>query len=129
MSQTHIGYTYWQEPKENKMPEIASYQASEKGELGIAIPGDSTYFPQQTTLKLLPFDRSHPENQLTLFNRGKSAVDFKVKKIPGWLTVDQKKDEFKEEQILRFALAANKLPSKKNRSQGGNHRKRENGHY
>ncbi|MEO2127151.1 MAG: glycosyl hydrolase 115 family protein [Christiangramia sp.] len=113
MSQTHIGYTYWQEPKENKMPEIASYQASEKGELGIAIPGDSTYFPQQTTLKLLPFDRSHPENQLTLFNRGKSAVDFKVKKIPGWLTVDQKKGEFKEEQILRFALAANKLPSKK----------------
>lgn len=81
MSQTHIGYTYWQEPKENKMPEIASYQASEKGELGIAIPGDSTYFPQQTTLKLLPFDRSHPENQLTLFNRGKSAVDFKVKKF------------------------------------------------
>ena len=43
MSQTHIGYTNWQEPKTNVIPETKTITSANKSEAGIAIDGSEKY--------------------------------------------------------------------------------------
>ncbi|HAY05533.1 MAG TPA: glycosyl hydrolase, partial [Hyphomonas sp.] len=40
MSQTHIGYTYWQQPDNQVMPAVERPEVSKKARLGVAVEGD-----------------------------------------------------------------------------------------
>ncbi|WP_442844938.1 glycosyl hydrolase 115 family protein [Leeuwenhoekiella sp. H156] len=111
MDQTHIGYTYWQEPRQNVIPETKQIEIPQEGHLGISIAGTEAYFPKDQVLNVLPFDQSHQHQQLTLFNTGKEEVDYKIKKLPKWLKVDQKKGAVKTEEQLTLSLIPGKLPA------------------
>ena len=39
MDQTHIGYTYWQQPNKNSMPKVETIVVKQSAEMGIAIEG------------------------------------------------------------------------------------------
>lgn len=41
MSQTHIGYTYWQQPEEQVMPAVELPDVPAKGAVGVAVEGDT----------------------------------------------------------------------------------------
>ena len=111
MSQTHIGYTYWQQPDKNKMPPVETVEIPEKGSLGIATAGTDFFYPSNQTLTILPFDDYHTEQTFTLFNRGKNAFRFNLHKIPDWLSVSKKKGKVIDEEIITVRLKEGELPA------------------
>ena len=36
MDQTHIGYTYWQQPDQNNMPEVKNINLPQAADMGVA---------------------------------------------------------------------------------------------
>ncbi|RXG12017.1 glycosyl hydrolase family 67 [Leeuwenhoekiella aestuarii] len=110
MDQTHIGYTYWQEPRQNTIPETETIKIPQTGKLGIATSGTTDFYPNVNTLEVLPFDQSHTVQQITLFNTGVDELDFKLNKLPKWLSANLKKGSFSEEQVIELKLNPKKLP-------------------
>ncbi len=45
MDQTHIGYTYWQQPEMNVMPEVKKIEVPLPAEMGVAIEGSLNWWP------------------------------------------------------------------------------------
>jgi hypothetical protein len=52
MDQTHIGYTYWQQPPVDKMPEVKRIEVSEKGALGVAIEASTGAWPMSQQMAI-----------------------------------------------------------------------------
>ena len=40
MSQTHIGYTGWQQPEQDVMPEVRTIDLPERAAMGVAVEGE-----------------------------------------------------------------------------------------
>lgn len=58
MDQTHIGYTYWQQPPVNKMPDVIRLAPSSIRPWGVSVEGSSDCWPRDSTAATLPvFDR------------------------------------------------------------------------
>src|SRR5450432_1791414 len=54
MDQTHIGYTYWQQPEKNVMPKTEYIQLPQTAEMGLAIEGSASWWPKDTSQAMLP---------------------------------------------------------------------------
>ena len=86
MDQTHIGYTYWQQPVRNAMPAVQEIQIPARGEMGIAIEGSEASWPDGIGAPTLPalsvYDsqpRSHRHLQpgkagVRVFGQGRRSV-------------------------------------------------------
>ena len=46
MDQTHIGYTYWQQPVRNAMPAVQEIQVPAPAEMGVSIEGSEASWPE-----------------------------------------------------------------------------------
>lgn len=91
MSQTHIGYTYWQQPDQNNIPETKTIEVPEQASMGVAIDGSTEWWPVSTRIAALPtFDSFNNQSyQITIFNQGKEPFDFKVETEDDWIIVDR----------------------------------------
>jgi hypothetical protein len=84
MDQTHIGYTYWQEPPLNAMPAVTEVQPLAEARMGIALEG-STDFPRPMRLS---FDSLANQTRfIDIFNRGSSPFHFVAKASQPWITL------------------------------------------
>jgi len=74
MDQTHIGYTYWNEPPKNTIPEVVELNVPAEGKMGIAIEGSSAAWPDAAEQAVLPqfdsFDRQR--YYVDVFNHGRA---------------------------------------------------------
>lgn len=72
MDQTHISYTYWQQPERDVLPVVKRIVLPQTATLGVAIEGDTAWWPEEKREALLPvFDSfRQPAYALDLFNRG-----------------------------------------------------------
>jgi len=85
MDQTHIGYTFWNEPPLNTMPAITKVQPAGNSSLGIAVEGSLGFRPS-----LGQFDSvAQQAREVTLFNRGLNPVRFEVSVSDPWIIVSQ----------------------------------------
>ena len=85
MDQTHIGYTFWNEPPLNAMPAVTEVQPADVGRIGIATEYSSGFRPS-----LGQFDSvAQQVRTLTLFNRGLTPVNFQISVSDPWITVSQ----------------------------------------
>src|SRR5690606_26452721 len=77
MSQTRIGYTYWQQPETNVMPALQGVQPAAQAALGVVVEGDRRAWPGAEAAPLLrtldPF--AARTRQLVVFNRGSGALE------------------------------------------------------
>ena len=81
MDQTHIGYTYWQQPIKNSMPKVETIPVKQGAEMGIAIEGSDKWWPESTDKPILP-QLDPIQNQrfyIDVFNRGSQPFDVVVK--------------------------------------------------
>ena len=118
MDQTHIGYTYWQQPEKNVMPEVQRIELPGPAEMGIAVQGSEKCWPGANAEAVLPdFD---PFNQQTyyidVFNRGKMPFEFSVDvdypthlKEP-WIHISSLDGEIETEERLRVKVNWDKAP-------------------
>ncbi|MGA9408629.1 MAG: glycosyl hydrolase 115 family protein [Bacteroidota bacterium] len=106
MDQTHIGYTYWQEPPKNVLPEVKRIEVPDAAEMGVAIEGRSTSWPGDSTDALLPeFDRFNRQTYyIEIFNRGKTPFTFSVKVDKPWLNVSKARGRIDSEERLLVSV-------------------------
>jgi hypothetical protein len=87
MSQTHISYTYWQQPDEDVLPELADVTRVPGAALGVAVEGDARAWPDaQGAPTLPPLDRhGAPSRWIDLFDRGDQPVAWTLEAGEPWI--------------------------------------------
>ena len=112
MDQTHIGYTSWQQPPMNVMPEVKKIDLQEKASMGVAIEGSENWWPESKEKPVLPeFD---PYNKQTywidVFNRGAKEFEYSVKYNEEWLVVNPSRGKVQLEERLTVSVNWDKVP-------------------
>jgi hypothetical protein len=89
MDQTHIGYTYWQQPFANSMPRVSDLEVSDDSDMGIAIEGSTNVWPGSPDEAALPaFDKfNQPLRYFDIFNRGKTPFQINLETSAPWILV------------------------------------------
>jgi beta-xylosidase len=120
MDQTHIGYTYWQEPPRNTMPRVDVIQLPVKADMGVAIveqnrppltrnpfgrAGAPAIMQANREPALAVFDRyRQPTYHLDVYNRGSTPFEFTAKASEPWLSVTPSSGRIDKEQRLSVSV-------------------------
>ncbi|WP_335965797.1 glycosyl hydrolase 115 family protein [Galbibacter sp. PAP.153] len=113
MSQTHIGYTSWQEPRYNVMPKINHITIKDEAAMGIAIEGSNNWYPEiKEGLELPEFVSYGNETHfIEIFNSGKESFKYNIKPANNWLRFSQSKGTIKEQKRIWISLQQEKIPN------------------
>lgn len=111
MDQTHIGYTYWQQPPRNAMPAVQEVQIPQTAEFGVTLEG----FEPRTGLTLPEqniFDKQ--PRYFEVFNMGQTSVEFTVEAKESWIKLSQTKGNLETDQRIWVSVDWNAVPIGKN---------------
>lgn len=117
MDQTHIGYTSWQQPNKNIMPEVKEITLPAVADIGVAIEGSASWWPHEQSEAILPeFD---PYNQqkyyIEVFNRGTNPFEFSVQPDKSWIIINPNQGKIEVEERLWVSVDWKKAPTGKER--------------
>jgi len=106
MDQTHIGYTYWQQPDSNSMPEVKKIAIPSAAEMGVAIEGSTHWWPNEKSEVVLPeFDPYHQQTYyIEIFNRGQAPFDYSAQAGESWVKIDHAKGRIETEKRLWISV-------------------------
>ena len=112
MAQTHIGYTYWQQPEKNIMPAVVEIKLSDSTLTGVAIEGSSSWWPQDTMKAVLPVMDSYNKQSryFEIYCRGKKSVEFKILSPVDWLKINPSEGKTEKEQRIWVNIDWTKAP-------------------
>jgi hypothetical protein len=82
MDQTHIGYTFWQQPDKNSMPQVKTILVQKDAELGVSIEGSDSWWPNSKDRSVLPkieWGEAVPGYYIDIFNRGSKPFEVEIK--------------------------------------------------
>ena len=91
MDQTHISYTYWQQPEKDVMPEVSTIDLPETSDMGVAVEGSSNWWPLEQTKACLPeFDNFNRQTYyIDVFNRGQVPFEYSVRSGKSWINIEK----------------------------------------
>ncbi|MGH7455613.1 MAG: glycosyl hydrolase 115 family protein, partial [bacterium] len=117
MDQTHIGYTYWQQPDSNAMPEVKEIAVPAAAEIGVAIEGSAHWWPHEKSEAVLPeFDPYHQQTYfIEAFNRGQTSFEYSAQSGEPWVKVDNAKGRIETEKRLWISVDWKNAPTGKQR--------------
>jgi hypothetical protein len=106
MDQTHIGYTGWNDPKTNVMPELKEITPKAGAYLGVAVEGSEKVWPGSPTPATLPdIDTLGDQHRwIDVFGRGTKTVKFTAKVEEGWIKLDQTAGDTNSDRRLRVSI-------------------------
>ncbi|WP_080058352.1 glycosyl hydrolase 115 family protein [Spirosoma aerolatum] len=112
MDQTHIGYTYWQQPDKNTMPAVKTMDDPTTDEMGVAVEGSDEWWPSATTKPVLPVINSFQNQSVyfDVFNRGKTPFTCTIETPVSWLKVLSGSRITDQERIAVSILDWKKVP-------------------
>jgi hypothetical protein len=113
MDQTHIGYTYWQQPEKNTMPQVEEISVPEAAGMGVAEEGTELFWPQEKSEADLPeFDHFQRQSfYLEVFNRGQSPFSYKIQCEAPWLVFSPQQGVVEKETRVLVSVLWQKAPS------------------
>ena len=111
MDQTHIGYTYWQEPPRNVMPRVDLIHVPQAAAMGVSIVELNRTIPTGRAggpppvppreLALPAFDSfQRQEHYLDVFNRGRESLTYSAQAGQPWVRVRPASTTVNEQQRL-----------------------------
>jgi hypothetical protein len=117
MDQTHIGYTYWQQPDKDVMPEVKEIELPSGTEMGVAVEGSETWWPMSKIEAVLPeFDPYRQQSHyIEIFNRGTSPFDYSIKADQPWIKVGEKNGRVETEQRIWISVDWKRVPGGEDR--------------
>jgi hypothetical protein len=120
MDQTHIGYTYWQEPPRNAMPRVDVIQVPQPAEMGVTFEGQlppGPPGPGGPRAPALPeFDVFQRQVAfIDVYNRGQEPFEFTAQSAEPWLTVQPAGGRVLTEQRLAVSVDWSRAPAGRNR--------------
>ncbi len=112
MDQTHIGYTYWQEPRVNAAPKTTEIELPQAGKLGVAVDGSSSAWPGSDAAAALPrFDSvTRQRSYIDVFNRGREPFDFSADASAPWIVLSAAHGKIADERRLWVDVDWSKAP-------------------
>lgn len=118
MSQTHIGYTYWQQPDKNYMPSVEIIDVPDKAEMGLVVEGSEICYPKGNEEATLPeFDVFNKQKYyIEIFNKGKLPFDYSVSTKDSYIKVNELKGRIETEKRIWVSIDWNKAPAGKSSS-------------
>lgn len=89
MSDIHIGYTSWQMPRQNKLPDMKEVTPLAQPTMGVAVEGSQGAWPGTQEKPQLPvFDILKEKSYyIDIFNRGTGTFSFEAKATQPWITL------------------------------------------
>jgi hypothetical protein len=117
MDQTHIGYTYWQQPDKNVMPAVQRVDLPVAAEMGVAIEGSDRWWPLEKSEAVLPeFDSFNQQSYfIDVFNRGRNSFKYSVKAEKEWIHIASRNGNIGNEKRLWVSVDWTKVPTGKHR--------------
>jgi GH35 family endo-1,4-beta-xylanase len=127
MDQTHIGYTYWQQPPVNAIPELRTLDLSARNTpppgsaapaWGIAIEGSASWWPKDTGQAILPtFDplRRQP-HYIEVFNRGTTPFNYSIQTTSPWITTASPTGRIDKQERIWINIDWTKTPAGRQRT-------------
>ncbi|CCH54899.1 hypothetical protein BN8_04115 [Fibrisoma limi BUZ 3] len=118
MDQTHIGYTYWQQPEKNAMPKVETITVPAAADMGVAVDGSETWFPGIKDELALPMFSVYqrPTYYIDLFNRGEGAFTYTAEAGAPWLKLTTPTGTIDKEQRLWVSVDWAKAPTGTNKA-------------
>lgn len=104
MSQTHIGYTSWDNPKTNILPEVSTLETGTAAQLGYVIEhGTKTSFAD--------FDPINRQTYyLEIFNRGNETLDYSLKAKQKWIRLSHTRGSISYEKKVGVSIDWDRVP-------------------
>ncbi len=118
MDQTHIGYTYWQQPPVDIMPEVRDYEPENDAKAGIAVEGnplarfdnlDPLVLPEMTSLQ------PAVTRYIEIFNTGRTPFSFQINSQSEYLILSSSKGSLDLEQRIEVSVNWEKVPTGRHR--------------
>lgn len=107
MSQTRIGYTYWQEPRENVMPRVQIPEIPDMALPDILVEGREE--PGNGSLPV--FDPFHRQSfYVELFNKGSRPYDFSSEVSAPWVKIDKSSGRVNDQIRIMVSVDWDKAP-------------------
>ncbi|MBW8243535.1 glycosyl hydrolase 115 family protein [Muricauda oceani] len=118
MSQNHIGYMSWQEPRFNRIPETFKIDIADDAEIGVAIQNSEEWWSGDNNDALLPmFDPVNDQKySVEIFNRGKQSFDYSIQSKADWIQLTEATGTVEEEKTISISIDWSKAPSGQNES-------------
>ncbi|HEX5171302.1 MAG TPA: glycosyl hydrolase 115 family protein [Cyclobacteriaceae bacterium] len=113
MDQTHISYTYWQQPEKDVLPDLKRITLPEASDMGVAVEGTTLWWPNENTTAVLPsFDRyNQQQHYLEIFNRGITPFNYSITANVPWARVTPKEGRLEKEQRVEVTVDWNNVPA------------------
>jgi hypothetical protein len=113
MDQTHIGYTFWNQPPVNVMPAVQEVQVPDRADMGIAIESSAMPWLNVFHEPSLPvFDIFNRQRRfLDVFNRGKIPFQFDAFTSAPWIQVRPCNGTIEKDQRLWVNIDWEKAPA------------------
>jgi len=117
MDQTHIGYTYWQQPDSNSMPAVKVIAFPAAAEMGVAIEGSAHWWPNEKSEAVLPeFDSYHQQSYyIEIFNRGQTPFAYSAQASEPWVKINKANGKIETEERLWVSVDWKQASSGKRR--------------
>jgi len=107
MDQTHIGYTYWQEPPLNAMPAVTEVQPAPDARMGVAVEGSADVLGP----KRLSFDSfAQQTRSIEIFNRGATPFHFDASASEPWIVLSAVSGDIAKEMRVEVSIDWTKAP-------------------
>lgn len=114
MAQTHIGYTSWNNPPFNKMPEVSYIHTQNAAGLGYLVEhGEKSPWSNSGLFSrsFSPFDPLNDQHYyLEIFNRGQEPLNYKVTTDVEWINLSSKNGSIQYEEKVDVSIDWNKAP-------------------
>ncbi|MES2219663.1 MAG: glycosyl hydrolase 115 family protein [Acidobacteriota bacterium] len=120
MDQTHIGYTYWNQPPLNKMPAVSEVQPASGAKMGISVEGSAVASDRALGfdgggLSLPTFDVYNQQTRFVdVFNEGDQPFAFTVRTDHPWIAVTPDHGTVAKDQRLLVHVNWNQVPEGEN---------------
>ncbi len=112
MDQTHIGYTYWQQPPVDKMPEVKQIEIADKAAIGVSIAGSDAVWPMDQRPSVIPEITRYSKNEqyIEVFNQGKQPFTFTAKTTDAWIKLNPASGTIDKQQRVSVSVDWAKTP-------------------
>lgn len=112
MDQTHIGYTYWNQPPENIMPEVKRIVLEKGSEMGVAVEGsEKSWSFSDKDCELPQFDSFNRESRyLEIFNKKSEPFSFNIERNDSWIKLNVTEGTVKNQQRVWVDIDWEKAP-------------------
>ena len=112
MDQTFIGYTNWNEPKQNNLDAVKLTEiiVPDAAAMGVAVEGSETA-ATNSEIALPQFDSFNQQRRyVDVFNKGKMAFDFTAKASASWIVLSKTAGQIKKEDRIEISVNWSQAP-------------------